>query len=30
MDLTLNDEQDALRTATIDWCRDNMPLERAR
>ena len=30
MDLTLNDEQDALRTATADWCRDNMPLEHAR
>ena len=30
MDLTLNDEQCALRTATIDWCRDNMPLENAR
>ena len=30
MDLTLNDEQDALRAATIDWCRDNMPLEQAR
>jgi alkylation response protein AidB-like acyl-CoA dehydrogenase len=30
MDLTLNDEQDALRTATTDWCRDNMPLEHAR
>lgn len=30
MDLTPNDEQEALRTATTDWCRDNMPLERAR
>lgn len=30
MDLTLNDEQEALRTATADWCRDHMPLEGAR
>ncbi|HEV7341676.1 MAG TPA: acyl-CoA dehydrogenase family protein [Sphingopyxis sp.] len=30
MDLTLNDEQEALRTATADWCRDNMALEDAR
>lgn len=30
MDLTPNDEQHALRTATADWCRDHMPLEGAR
>lgn len=30
MDLTPNDEQLAFRTATADWCRDNMPLEEAR
>lgn len=30
MDLTPNDEQLALQTATADWCRDNMPLEAAR
>ncbi len=30
MDLTLNDEQEALRTATADWCRDTMPLAGAR
>jgi alkylation response protein AidB-like acyl-CoA dehydrogenase len=30
MDLTPNDEQEALRTATIDWCRDHMRLEDAR
>lgn len=30
MDLTLNDEQIALQTATADWCRDTMPLESAR
>ena len=30
MDLTLNDEQEALRTATADWCRAHMPLEEVR
>ncbi|MFN7028022.1 MAG: acyl-CoA dehydrogenase family protein [Sphingopyxis sp.] len=30
MDLTLNDEQEALRSATADWCRDNMALGDAR
>lgn len=30
MDLTPNDDQSAFRTATADWCRDNMPLEDAR
>ena len=30
MDLTLDDEQEALRTATADWCRAHMPLEEAR
>lgn len=30
MDLTLSDEQEALRSATADWCRDNMPLDDAR
>lgn len=30
MDLTPNDEQIAFRTATADWCRDNMALEGAR
>jgi alkylation response protein AidB-like acyl-CoA dehydrogenase len=30
MDLTPNDEQEALRTATIDWLEGNMPLAEAR
>lgn len=30
MDLTPNSDQAAFRTATADWCRDNMPLEGAR
>jgi len=30
MDLTPNDEQIALQTATADWCRDNMRLDGAR
>ena len=30
MDLTPNSEQQALLSATADWCRDNMPLEQAR
>src|SRR3546814_5413924 len=29
MDLTPNDEQTVFQTATADWCRDNMPLERS-
>lgn len=30
MDLTPNDDQIALVSATADWCRDHMPLENAR
>jgi alkylation response protein AidB-like acyl-CoA dehydrogenase len=30
MDLTPNSDQEALRTATADWCRDAMPLDGAR
>lgn len=30
MDLTPDNEQQSLVTATADWCRDNMPLEQAR
>jgi alkylation response protein AidB-like acyl-CoA dehydrogenase len=30
MDLTPNADQEALRSATADWCRDNMPLDQAR
>lgn len=30
MDLTLSDEQEALRIATADWCRDNLALDDAR
>ena len=30
MDLTPNDEQIALQTATADWCRDHMPLAGTR
>lgn len=30
MDLTPNEEQEALRTATIDWLEGNMPLDQAR
>jgi alkylation response protein AidB-like acyl-CoA dehydrogenase len=30
MDLTPNDDQIALQTATNDWCRANMPLDGAR
>lgn len=30
MDLTLNSDQEALVTATADWCRENMSLEQAR
>ncbi len=30
MDLTPNDEQEALRSATEDWCADNLPLDAAR
>ena len=30
MDLTPNSEQEALLSATADWCRDNLPLDQAR
>jgi alkylation response protein AidB-like acyl-CoA dehydrogenase len=30
MDLTPDTDQEALRIATADWCRENMPLEAAR
>lgn len=30
MDLTPNSDQEALVTATADWCRDNLPLEQSR
>jgi alkylation response protein AidB-like acyl-CoA dehydrogenase len=30
MDLTPSTEQQALLTATAEWCRDNLPLEQAR
>ncbi len=30
MDLTPNEDQAALQSATADWCRDNMPLEHCR
>jgi alkylation response protein AidB-like acyl-CoA dehydrogenase len=30
MDLTPHSDQEALCTATADWCRDNLPLEQSR
>lgn len=30
MDLTPNSDQEALVTATANWCQDNMPLDQAR
>lgn len=30
MDLTPKDEQETLRSATVDWLADNMPLDQAR
>lgn len=30
MDLPPNEDQSIFRTATADWCRDNMPLDKAR
>src|SRR3546814_19614811 len=30
MDLTPNDDQIALAAATADWCREHIPLDRAR
>src|SRR3546814_4432349 len=30
MDLTPNDHQIALAAATADWCREHIPLDRAR